>query len=76
MTPIYYRPVLWHTGALHAQPDISATQSGWYIDANGQCADTGFLDAPELVPSGSVRGLLCGTSVVVGLQHAGRSAPL
>lgn len=67
----YYPPVLARTGERHSQPHANETLSGWYFDRDLNYTETSFLDAPCLIPSGSVRGLVCG-GITVGISHTYR----
>lgn len=52
-----YAPHPNFTGRCQWQPRGEATQSGWYFDRDLNFQETGFLDAPQRLPSGSVRAI-------------------
>ena len=52
-----YKPNPQFTGRCQWQPRPDQTQNGWYIDSHANYTEAGFLDAPEQLPSGSVRGI-------------------
>ena len=62
----YVAPVGAVTGGLFGQPHPADTVSAWYFDAKFNYTETGFLDAPDQTPSGSVRALVCG-AIVLGV---------
>ncbi len=74
----YYAPHNHYTGALVQQPN-NHVRTDWMVtycpDAVvGQrigINDTGFLDAPEAIPTGSVRALDCATCTL-GIDYVGR----
>lgn len=45
------------TGRCQFQPRPADTQSSWYLDIRANYTDSGFIDAPEQLPSGSVRAV-------------------
>lgn len=45
--------VLCCTGRVGSQPDSKQTCSGWHLDINCWYQETGFLDAPDIVPMGA-----------------------
>lgn len=69
----YYTPIPALTGALHQQPPADRTLSGWYLDARCNYNEAGFLDAPDVIPSGGQRGMVC-VDIVVGIAHVSRDA--
>lgn len=71
----YFTPINPRTGELHQQPQPSATQSGWYFDANCEYQYTGFIDAPDVVPTGAHRALDF-TEFSIGLAHGHRPGML
>lgn len=52
-----YPPHPQFTGRCQWQPHGEDTRSAWYFDANLNFQETGFLDAPMRLPSGSVRAV-------------------
>lgn len=66
-------PIRARTGALHQQPGTDHTLSGWSIDRDGNYSRMEFLDAPDVIPAGSVRGLECG-SLTIGVGHVWRAS--
>lgn len=71
----YLDPIAAMSGALHQQPDSDQTLSGWSLDQGLNYTRMEFLDAPDIIPSGSVRGLDCG-SLTIGLAHNEREAAM
>ncbi len=75
----YIAPFIATTGALIGQPQGTHTRSDWHITYSltapedqriGYCS-TGFLDAPDHLPTGSVRALDC-TKLTVGIAYGRR----
>jgi|GEM_PF-3797503 len=52
-----YTPHPQFTGRCQFQPRAEDTHSGWRIDWRGNYNEAGFLDAPDRLASGSVRGI-------------------
>lgn len=67
----YLTPLPAFTGALHQQPGSELTRSGWSLDQDYNYARHEFLDAPDIVPAGSVRALDSG-SLTIGVGHTWR----
>lgn len=68
----YFAPVLPRTGALHAQPH-TAIRAGYTLDQLLNWLPVESLDAPDIVPSGSVRTMEIG-QIVLGVSHIHREA--
>ena len=71
MRPQYHRPKPAITGGASSQPRVQHTLTDWYIDSRRQYTESGFLDATEAVPSGSVRACEIG-ALTVGVAHIWR----
>lgn len=69
----YIAPALRRTGGCGMQPAPADTETDWYFDAAFNYAETGFLDAPDYLPTGSVRGMDC-HGLVLGLAHERRAS--
>jgi hypothetical protein len=73
---IYVHPAHNRTGAPHLQPVPKHTLPGWFVcaDVYGQLhhQDTGCLDAPSSVPTGSVRAMPQGSAITLGIAHGPR----
>ena len=60
----YFTPVGALTGSIQMQPRPDETEAGWYVSSLGDVCDTGFLDATDRIPTGSVRACDCITLTV------------
>ena len=57
------KPFPQYTGQCGYQPRAEDCENGWFFDArSGYYNGLGFLDAPEHLPSGSVRALDIGST--------------
>ena len=54
---LYFAPLPNFTGHCQSQPKPADTRTAWYFDAALNYQETGFLDAPNSIPTGAVRGL-------------------
>ena len=68
----YFKSIDSYTGALHQQPRSEATRPDWYFDKNYEYQSTGFIDAPDITPSGSVKAMDCET-LTLGIAYTRRS---
>lgn len=71
----YYSPVLAMTGARHQQPSGAQLHiSLWaHLPDFSESVDMGgFIDAPEMVPTGSVRALDTGAQITLGIATVAR----
>ena len=66
----YFTPISAFTCALWQQPTSEPTSAqtipGWSLDAGMNYIRTEFLDAPDIIPSGSVVGLDC-AGITIGV---------
>lgn len=67
----YIAPVTCGTGRTVYQPRVEDTQTCWYFDAAYNYQETGFLDAPSYVPTGSVRAVDT-PRLTIGVTHDAR----
>lgn len=67
----YFTPVPAFSGALHQQPASDQTISAWFLDRGLNYSRMEFLDAPDIIPSGSVLALDVG-NLTIGVAHTRR----
>ena len=75
MTHRYFTPICCRTGAVHQQPYAEHLHSGAHAftaDFSNAIDLRGAIDAPDTVPSGSVRGLDF-DSLRIGCAHIYRA---
>ncbi len=72
----YFAPLPALTGSISMQTRSGQTNPAWHFGPRYESYfPTEFLDAPDTIPTGSVRAMDCGAELTLGIDYAWREKP-